>query len=271
MEKQYYYNLVNKYFKSKEVRKKFYEQIDMFFNALPVKQKKYKIGDYVELSKNYLMHGTKIKPDELTKIKNNGLLGVEFYDKEYSNQKKPYTCEFWHIKEKIMLGNYIKKYTGGTIFYETKEGMIERIVAFDEIEDEIKNTDLDYFQWQVYQTKEGRFLPTNKKVTMAFIINGTDNTQLLSNSIQGNDLDEKIKKKILPKWFYDKYVKGGFHNYDSYETKRESAILFGIPSVLIEGICVNSSLEKDINLLKQIKEIFPSAYICNVEGKVIVE
>ncbi len=271
MEKEFYYNLVNKYFKNKVVRKKFYEQIDMFFNVLPIEHKKYNVGDYVELGKNYLMHGTKIKPEELIKIKNNGLLGVEFYDKEYSNQKKPYTCEFWHIKEKTLLGDYIKKYTGGTIFYETREGMIENVVAFDQIENEIKTTNLDYFQWQVYQTKEGRFLPTNKKVTMSFIINGTNNTKLLNNSIQSDDLDENIKKKILPKWFYDKYVKGGFHNYDSYETRRESAILFGIPSSLIEGICVNSFIEKDTNTLKQIKEIFPNCYICNVEGKVIVE
>ena len=271
MEKEFYYNLVNKYFKNKIVKKKFYEQIDMFFSVGSIRPKKYNIGDYVELDKDYLIHGTKIKVEKLNKIKTNGLLGIEFYDKEYSNQKKPYTCEFWHIKEKTLLGDYIKKYTGGTVFYETKEGMIEKVVAFDEIENEIKTTNLEYFQWQVYQTKEGRFLPTNKKVTMAFILNGTGNTKLLNNSIQSDDLDGNIKKKILPKWFYDKYVKGGFHNYDSYETRRESAILFGMPSKLIEGICVNNDLEKDINTLKQIKDIFPDCYICNVEGKIIVE
>lgn len=74
---------------------------------------------------------------------------------------------------------------------------------------------------------------------------------------------------ILPKWFYDKYVKGGFHNYDSYETKREVAILFGVPSVYIEGLCVNKEIENDKNKLKQIKELFPECYICNIDGVVI--
>ncbi len=63
-------------------------------------------------------------------------------------------------------------------------------------------------------------LPTNNYISLAFIINASKNRELLFNSIQSNELDDNIKKKILPKWFYNHYVKGGFHNYDPYETER---------------------------------------------------
>lgn len=90
MDKKYYIKLVNNYFKNNKVRKVFYEQIDLFFNKENVEIKKYSIGDLVELYPNYLIHGTKSNVDNLKKIKESGLLAVEFYDKEYENQKKPY-------------------------------------------------------------------------------------------------------------------------------------------------------------------------------------
>ena len=37
------------------------------------------------------------------------------------------------------------------------------------------------------------------------------------------------------------------------------------------GIIVNKILEKDKESLKKIKGIFPNCYICNIDGKVIVE
>ena len=154
--------------------------------------------------------------------------------------------------------------------YETKKGWIEKIVPFNDITKEISKTNIDYLQWKVLQTKESKFLPTNKNITLAFILNLKNNKELLLNSIQG-DMDENVKKKLSPKWFYDHYVKDGFHNYDAYETNRELAILFGIPSVLIEGICVNRVIEKDKKSLNEIKEIFPNCYICNINGKVIAK
>lgn len=58
-------------------------------------------------------------------------------------------------------------------------------------------------------------------------------------------------------------------NKDDFFTNRESAILFGLPSNLIEGILVGRIYENDKTILKKIKELLPNVYICNIDGKVI--
>ena len=52
-------------------------------------------------------------------------------------------------------------------------------------------------------------------------------------------------------------------------TDRESAIFFGLPKILIEGVIVGRIYEKDLEKLDYIKSKLPDAYICNVDGKVI--
>ena len=52
-------------------------------------------------------------------------------------------------------------------------------------------------------------------------------------------------------------------------TDRESAILFGSPSNLIEGILVGRKYEKDNQIIKEIKSLLPDCYICNLDGIVI--
>ena len=47
--------------------------------------------------------------------------------------------------------------------------------------------------------------------------------------------------------------------------------MFGIPSNLIEGILVGKKYENDNEILKEIKDILPEVYICNLDGKVIVD
>ncbi len=60
-------------------------------------------------------------------------------------------------------------------------------------------------------------------------------------------------------------------NKNDFFTDRESAVLFGIPSNLIEGIIVGRIYEKDENILKNIKSILPNSYICNLDGIIIKE
>ena len=60
-------------------------------------------------------------------------------------------------------------------------------------------------------------------------------------------------------------------NKDDFFTDRESAILFGLPSNLIEGILVGREYEKNINILQEIKKYLPNCYICNLDGLVIME
>lgn len=58
-------------------------------------------------------------------------------------------------------------------------------------------------------------------------------------------------------------------NKVDFFTNRESALLFGLPSNLIEGILVGREYENDKSILKKIKELLPDVYICNLEGKVV--
>lgn len=47
--------------------------------------------------------------------------------------------------------------------------------------------------------------------------------------------------------------------------------IVGVPSNLIEGILVGREYEKDQSKLKEIKQLIPNAYICNLDGKVIIK
>ena len=270
-----YVDLINKYFKNKKVKECFLHQLSLYnqIKENVVINNKYNIGDKVFLNRGTLLHGTKVDVDNLSIIKENGILAVEFYDKQYPNQKKPYTAEFWDIKDDILLYDYLNKYTESTLIFKTKNGNIKKYVNLSNIKKEVINMkNEDYANWEIYQTKEARFLPNiYNNINFAFIIN-TDNTlikSLISNNIQNNEFSEIIKKKILPKWFYNKNVKNGFHNYDEFETDREIAVLFGIPSNIIEGIIVNKNIENDECLLAKINDVFPNVYICNIEGIVI--
>ena len=51
---------------------------------------------------------------------------------------------------------------------------------------------------------------------------------------------------------------------------RESAIMFGISPILIEGVLVGRKIENDKESLNYIKSKLPDCYICNLDGKVIV-
>ena len=46
--------------------------------------------------------------------------------------------------------------------------------------------------------------------------------------------------------------------------------MFGLPSNLIDGILIGRKYEQNKQILKNIKEIFPQTYICNLDGKVIM-
>ena len=92
---------------------------------------------------------------------------------------------------------------------------------------------------------------------------------------QWNILDTKIPCKDVKEFVhpevYDSFFVPYRDNKDIYFTDRESAILFWIPPVLIEWILVWRKYERNKKILKRIKELLPYAYICNLDGEVIVE
>ena len=269
--------IINKHFKHKrKAYVLFQKQIDKFYklqDEYQIENEKHLLGEEILLNNNTLIHGTRISVNELNVIKENGLLAPEFLGKYNKNKKKPFVVEFWDIEENISLKDYINKYCGVTIEVKGKDGnILKQIISpINNIENEILSL-IEYRDYLIYQNQEQRFLPNkySNNATMAFIIRINDkNKDLFTNDIFSVQFDKKIIKQIVPKWFYKKYMEN--RTFDNYETGREKAILYGIPSNLIEGILVNREIEEDSNKLKIIKEQFPYCYICNIDGKVIVE
>ena len=123
------------------------------------------------------------------------------------------------------------------------------------------------------QTKEARFMPSlvQNKVQVGIIFNGDNKytKELLKGDIlqYENINDVEVKEFVNPN-YYDRFLIDR-KNKDDFFTDRESAILFGLPANLIEGILVGREYEKDQSKLNEIKKLLPNAYICNLEGKVI--
>ena len=124
------------------------------------------------------------------------------------------------------------------------------------------------------QTKEARFLPSlvQNKVQVGIIFNGNNDVikELLKGDILSNGIsDEDVKEFVNPD-YYEKFIVDR-KDKDDFFTDRESTILFGVPANLIEGILVGREYEKDESKLKEIKQLIPNAYICNLDGKVIIK
>ena len=124
------------------------------------------------------------------------------------------------------------------------------------------------------QTKESRFMPSLAQdfVQIWIIMNWTNKyAKLLKKwDILNENISLKDAKEFVHPDVYDNFFVPKRESKDIFFTNRESAILFGIPSNLIEWILVGRKYEKDKEILEKIKKLLPSAYICNLDGKVIV-
>lgn len=253
--------------KTKEVMKK---QIKLFYDYIEDNNKE-RINGEVLLTKNNLIHGSRANIKDLESISKFGLIASEFYSKFNLNKKKPYVVELWEINETIKLSDWINKYAGVTIDFKNREGNVYKSVisSFDDIKNNIQK-ESGFRDYIIYQNQEQRFVPNDvvdNEATVAFIIEFSDEDQLIKNDIFNLEFDNEIIKDILPTWFYEKYMKN--RNFDNYETGREKAILFGIPRMMIKGIMLSRKYEKNSNYIKKIKELFPWCYICNIDGNII--
>ena len=245
------------------------EQIELFYTY---KETEKTISNpEITLTPNNLIHGSRANLETLEIISKTGLISSEFYEEINPNKKKPYVIELWDVKKNIKLSDWIKKYAGVTIDFKDREGKIYKsiISSFNDIKSNIQNE--SYFRdYIIYQNQEQRFIPNDiveNAATVAFIIEYNNNDKLIKNDIFNQEFSNQIIKDILPEWFYEKYLKN--RTFDNYETGREKAILFGIPATMIKGIIVSRKIEKDLNYLKKIKDLFPWCYICNIDGIII--
>lgn len=252
-------------------------QINNYYNAkeYSIPQSKYSIGDDVYLRKGTLLHGTYKNIDGLKGILKDGLISSWFIDGRLS--KYPSSVGVWNLKEDCLLKDYINFYSGGTIEYKKIDGekIKTSVIPYNEMKNIMNTIDTNLcFRWYMEQTKEARFLPSlvQNKVQVGIIFNGNNDVikELLKGDILSNGIsDEDVKEFVNPD-YYEKFIVDR-KDKDDFFTDRESAILFGVPSNLIEGILVGRKYEKDQSKLKEIKQLIPNAYICNLDGKVIIK
>lgn len=179
----------------------------------------------------------------------------------------------------MTLREYIELYSGFTITYTIGRGPGSKEITelvpyhkFDEYTEKINDDENIWMYWGD-QTKEVRFIPSlvaNKR-QIAFILNMESEyaKEMAKNNVWNPTLSEETVKPFIDYRYYEKFLQDRL-NRTAQTTDRETAIMFGLPPKLIEGVFVGRKIEKDKEALKHIKEKLPDCYICNLDGKVII-
>lgn len=252
-------------------------QINLFYkeDAL-VSKNRYKKGDLVKLKKGTFMHGLGGNPSALDFVCETGIIGRTFTGSPL--EKINYSVGVWNIKKDCLLKDYIHDYSGVTISYFVGRGpgCVRHFdfAGFGEIENKMieLNNRVDVWTWSCEQTKEVRFMPSlaSEKIQYAFIFNmESDYAKEMAYADAWNfSLGEDVVKQFMANNFFDEVYN---HPITPLSTDRESAIMFGLPSRLIEGVLVGRKVENDKKTLEYLKTKLPDCYICNLDGKIIVD
>ena len=175
----------------------------------------------------------------------------------------------WRVKENISLGEYIKNYSGIIAKYNN----INKQVPYGKLDEFVeKMKDIDHWLWKSESAMEIRFMPSLARDInqVGFILNlgAVEAQKLIKNDINGANYNKNISNYFIKK---DLKKQNFFNNKDNTFLERASYVIFGINKCFIEGIIVGRKYEKDNTKLEEIKQLFPSCYICNLNGKVIKE
>lgn len=277
MTKDDYIKLINENYEN-ESKEMLLKQVELFFTENNFSKNKYNIGDNVVLKKGTYIHGIPGYLDNFDWIIENGFIGNDFTNRSVANKIKS-SIGMWRIKEDILLKNYVNTYSGFTIVYTIGRGPGSKEVSelipyhkFDEYTEKINDDENIWMYWGD-QTKEVRFLPSlvaNKR-QLAFILNMENALakELVKLDVWDPSLKEETVKPFIDYRYFEKFLKERL-NRNALTTDRETAIMFGLPPSLIEGIFVGRILEKDKDALAYIKSKLPDCYICNLDGKVII-
>lgn len=282
MNKEEYINITKERIANSACQSIMINQIENYYNAkenYKREKNKYEIGDDVKLSKGTLLHGTYKNLEGLNEIVKNGLVSSWFIDGRQS--KYPSSVGVWNLKQDYLLKDYVNFYSGGTIMFcgifedgiDTQKNLTS-VIPFKDMPDILNITsNIDCRMWTLEQTKEARFMPSlvQNRVQIGIIFNGNNDyaKNLLNGDILNPDMiDDNGVKDFVNQNYYEKFITDRKDKNDFF-TDRESAILFGLPSNLIEGVLVGRKYENDQNILSKIKSILPDCYICNLDGKVI--
>ena len=274
-----YINDINNRFNGK-IKDILLEQVELFYdNSYPIEKNKYDVGNNVYLKSGTFIHGIFGELDNFNFTVENGFIATDF-TKENRPNKICNCVGMWKIKEDILLKDYINLYSGFTISYSIGRGPDSKVISelvpyhkFDLVTEKINNDENIWSYWGD-QTKEVRFIPSlvSDKRQIAFILNMDSEyaKKLSSNDVWNLYFDEEVLQYFLDSRYKDKFINDDRINKNASTTDREAAIMFGLPTSLIEGVFVGRKVEKNSNLLKIIKEKLNDCYICNLDGKVIV-
>ena len=94
--------------------------------------------------------------------------------------------------------------------------------------------------------------------------------ELSCANVWNTDFDEEILKPFLDSRYFPKFLEERFNRKVS-TTDRESAIMFGLPATLIEGVFVGRKIEHNKQALDYVKSKLPDCYICNLDRKAVIE
>lgn len=252
--------------------------INKFFENANIDKTKYAIGEDVYLKKGTYIHGIPNELENFDWVVENGFIGNEFTNDSVKNKIR-HSIGMWSLKNDCYLREYIEDYSGFTITYTIGRGPGSKEISelipyhkFDEVTEKINDNDDIWMYWGD-QTKEVRFIPSlvaNKR-QIAFILNMDSEyaKSMAINDVWTLDIEKESLREFLDYRYFDNFFKDK-ENRNAGTTDRETAIVFGLPSKLIEGVFVGRKLESDTDALNYIKNKLPDCYICNLDGKVIV-
>lgn len=274
--KEKYIELVNNNYSGK-AKELLLKQIELFYKEEDIDKNKYEVGDLVFLKKGTYIHGIPGLLDNFDWIVENGFIGNDFTNQSVVNKIKS-SIGMWDIQEDCYLRDYINKYSGFTVVYTIGRGPGSKEVAelisyhdFDRYTEELNDREDVWMYWGD-QTKEIRFIPSlvaNKR-QIAFILNMDSEyaKEIVKNDVWNPDFDKETITDFIDYRYLEKFLVER-NNRNAMTTDRETAIMFGLPSKLIEGVFVGRKVENDDNMLDYIKDKLPDCYICNLDGKVI--
>lgn len=254
------------------------KQVNLFYQENKnILTNKYSIGDKVKLTKGTFLHGIFGELENFDYTIENGFISTDFTDESRAN-KICNSVGMWNIQKDCLLKDYINDYSGFTITYTIGRGPGSKEVSklipyhqFDEFTENINNVEEIWTYWGT-KTKEVSFLPSlvSEKRQIAFILkmDSLYAQELATADVWNPNLSEEILESFLDYRYYPKFLTERF-NRTSATTDRESAIIFGLPSSLIEGVFVGRKIETNQASLDYIKNKLPNCYICNLDGVVI--
>lgn len=248
------------------------KQIDDYFELTnsPYQVKhNYQVNDQVILNENHLLHGIGKHTDLIEIFAERGVTSPDFFDTSV-NHAFCYTAAFWNVKGKISLKEYIENYSGvvAKVNDEYWQVPYKHLDNFIEV-----LRDVDHWLWTAESSMEIRFMPSLARDInqIGFIVN-TENEickKLRKNSVFKEPFDKDYAYEFLTNKSKgkDKFIQEGFKDDFFF---RADYLIFGIPKNAIEGILVGRIVENNKEHLSTLKKLFPNCYICNLDGKVIL-